>query len=170
MHNKPMPDLPHATIYTDGGCIGNPGPGGYGVVLQLSSKTQELSGGFSKTTNNRMELFAAIIGLEALTQPHQVTLFSDSKYLVDAVEKGWVYRWQANRWMRGRKQKTENTDLWKRLLLLLETHKVRFQWVKGHAGDPANERCDQLANNAAKQPGLPPDPGFTPQNSQPALF
>lgn len=170
MQNKTMPDLPHATIYTDGGCIGNPGPGGFGVVLQVNGKTKELSGGYARTTNNRMELLAAIIGLEALPQAHQVTLFSDSKYLVNAVEKGWVYRWQANRWMRGRKQKAENTDLWKRLLPLLDIHQVRFRWVKGHAGDPANERCDRLANTAAKKPGLPPDPGFKPPNSQPSLF
>jgi ribonuclease HI len=161
---------PPITIYTDGACIGNPGPGGYGVVLIEGSQRREFSGGFAHTTNSRMEIFAAIVGLEALMGPATVTLFSDSKYLVDAVSKGWVQRWHANRWKRNKSARAENIDLWKRLLPLLEKYRVTMLWVKGHAGDPANERCDQLANAAAARPNLPPDLGYHPLDRQKTLF
>lgn len=136
------------TIYTDGACSGNPGPGGYGVVLQHGSNTKELSGGSEATTNNRMEVMGVIVGLEALKEPCAVSLYSDSRYVVDAIEKGWVKRWQQNGWMRNKKEPALNIDLWQRLLPLLEVHKVSFFWVKGHAGHPQNERCDELARNA----------------------
>ena len=136
------------TIYTDGACSGNPGPGGYGVVMISGEHRKELSGSESQTTNNRMEIMGVIIGLEALKQPCEVELFSDSRYVVDAIEKGWVTRWQQNGWMRNKKEAALNVDLWERILPLLGTHNVKFNWVKGHAGHPENERCDQLAREA----------------------
>lgn len=147
-------------IYTDGSSLGNPGPGGYGAVLHYGSHTKELSGGFRCTTNNRMEVLAAIEALKSLTQPCHVTLHTDSQYLVNAVSKGWARRWQANAWMRNRKKRAINPDLWEQLLTLLETHQVEFVWVRGHAGNAGNERCDHLAKGAAEQPNLPPDPGY----------
>lgn len=152
--------LKPVVIYSDGACTGNPGPGGYGTVLLYGDRRQELSGGYRRTTNNRMEMMAAIAGLEALNQPCQVTLYSDSKYLVDAVTKGWAVRWQANGWMRNKKDKAVNPDLWQRLLELCQRHQVDFRWVKGHAGIPENERCDRLAVAAARQRQLPPDDGY----------
>jgi len=136
------------TIYTDGACSGNPGPGGYGAVLISGHHRKEISGGEAQTTNNRMEIMGVIIGLEALKQPSEVELFSDSRYVVDAIEKGWVTRWRQNGWMRNKKDAALNVDLWERLLPLLDTHSVKFNWVKGHAGHPENERCDQLAREA----------------------
>lgn len=132
-------------IFTDGACSGNPGPGGYGAILRYKEFEKELSGGEPETTNNRMELTAVIKGLEALKESCEVTLYSDSKYFVDAVEKGWVYKWQANGWMRNKKDKALNIDLWERILELFKIHKVKLIWVKGHSGHPENERCDRLA-------------------------
>jgi ribonuclease HI len=165
--------MKHVTLYTDGGCINNPGPGGYGVVLIYDSHRKELSGGFRKTTNNRMEIFAAIAGLEALKEPCHVTLFSDSQYLVHAIQKGWARKWRANGWRRSTKEKAINPDLWERLLKLCEIHDVQFQWVRGHAGHPENERCDQLAKGAAQGPDLAIDTGYTGsrlKDSDPSLF
>ena len=150
----------HIIIYTDGSSLGNPGPGGYGAVLRYNSHTKELSGGFRCTTNNRMEVLAAIEALEALIQPCSVTLHTDSQYLVNSVTKGWARRWQRNGWMRNKKEKAINPDLWERLLTLLKTHQVEFVWVRGHAGNAGNERCDHLAREAAERPDLPPDPGY----------
>ncbi len=135
-------------IYTDGACSGNPGKGGYGVVLLYGGARKELLGGFYETTNNRMEVLAVIKGLEALKEPCNVVLYSDSKYVVDAVEKGWAQKWKKNGWYRTKSEKASNIDLWERLLVLLEKHNVRFQWVKGHADNPENERCDALARQA----------------------
>jgi len=135
----------NVTIYTDGACSGNPGPGGYGVVLIFGEHRKEISGGEPQTTNNRMEIMGVIAGLEALTKPCNVDLYSDSRYVVDAIEKGWVKRWRENNWMRNKKDAALNVDLWERMLPLLEKHTVAFHWVKGHAGHPENERCDQLA-------------------------
>ena len=137
--------LTHVEIFTDGACSGNPGPGGYGVVLRAGDHTKELSGGESATTNNRMELTAAIVGLSALKRPCRVTLTSDSKYLIDSVTKGWVYNWKKNNWQRGKSGPALNVDLWEKLLALLDVHTVEWVWVKGHAGHPENERCDALA-------------------------
>ena len=136
------------TIYTDGACSGNPGPGGYGVVMLHGEHRKELSGGEAQTTNNRMEIMGVIIGLETLTRPCEVDLYSDSRYVVDAIDKGWVTRWQQNNWMRNKKDPALNVDLWERLLPLLSKHKVTFNWVKGHAGHIENERCDELARHA----------------------
>ena len=138
------------TIYTDGACIGNPGPGGYGAVLLHSGARRELSGGFRLTTNNRMEILAAIEGLAALKEACSVTLYSDSRYLVDAMEKGWAERWRANAWRRNKKERAVNPDLWQRLLDLAAKHDVAFKWVRGHAGNRENERADSLAFAAAK--------------------
>lgn len=148
------------TIYTDGAARGNPGPGGYGVVLKAKVNgkpyRKELSEGFLNTTNNRMELLAVIKGLEALKKAGTpVTIYSDSKYVVDAVEKGWIWNWQK----KGFKNKA-NVDLWRRFIPLFKTHKVKFQWVKGHAGIPENERCDELAVAAAESGNLKRDVGY----------
>jgi ribonuclease HI len=149
-------------IHTDGSCLGNPGPGGYGVVLDYSGRRKELSDGYALTTNNRMELLAAIVGLEALRRPCRVVLHSDSRYLVDAVQKGWAVRWKTNGWMRNKREAAVNPDLWQRLLDLCEKHSVEFRWVRGHAGDVENERCDRLARTAAASANLQPDPGYSP--------
>jgi ribonuclease HI len=141
--------MKNVMMYTDGGCINNPGPGGYGVVLVYDSHRKELSGGFQRTTNNRMEIFAAIAGLEALKEPCRVTLISDSQYLVFAIQKGWARKWKANGWMRNNKEKAINPDLWERLLSLCDIHAVQFEWIRGHAGHPENERCDELAKAAS---------------------
>ncbi len=150
----------HITVHTDGACTGNPGPGGYGAVLEYGDHRRELSGGYRRTTNNRMELIGPIKSLEALKESCRVTLYSDSRYVVDAVEKGWAKRWQANGWMRNKKEQAINPDLWAQLLALCEQHDVEFRWVRGHAGNPENERCDQLAVQAAHQNNLPIDDGY----------
>ena len=150
----------HIIVHTDGACTGNPGPGGYGAVLEYGSDRRELSGGYRRTTNNRMELMGPIKSLEALKESCRVTLYSDSRYVVDAVEKGWAKRWQANGWMRNKKEQAINPDLWAQLLALCEQHEVEFRWVRGHAGNPENERCDQLAVKAAQQSNLPIDKGY----------
>jgi len=144
-------------IFTDGACSGNPGPGGFGVILRFNGTEKELSGGFRNTTNNRMELMGAIAGLEALKEPCEVTLTTDSQYLVNAIEKGWARKWKANGWMRNRKEEALNSDLWERLLKVMENHRVRFQWIRGHAGHEENERCDRLAVKAASKGDLPED-------------
>ncbi len=148
------------TIYTDGACSGNPGPGGYGAILQHGKNRKELSAGFRKTTNNRMELLAVISGLETLKAPCKVTIFSDSRYIVDAVNKGWARRWRSNDWRRNKKEKAVNPDLWARLLDLLEVHDTEFRWVKGHAGNRGNERADALAVAAANAEDLAIDEGY----------
>lgn len=138
-------ELTHVDIYTDGACKGNPGPGGWGAVLVCQGHERELHGGEAQTTNNRMELTAAISALEALTRPCEVTLTSDSKYLIDGITKGWAVSWRARGWKKADKSPALNPDLWSKLLDLLEIHQVKFVWVKGHAGHPYNERCDQMA-------------------------
>ena len=138
-------------MYTDGACSGNPGPGGWGTILKSGGAVKELSGGAASTTNNRMELTAVIAGLEALKYPCRVTVTSDSKYVVDAIQKGWAEKWKAQGWMRNKKEKALNPDLWEKLLGLLAVHEVTFHWVKGHAGHPENERCDELAVLEAKK-------------------
>ena len=148
------------TIYTDGAAMGNPdGPGGYGTVLQYRDTKgnlheRELSAGYKKTTNNRMELMAAIVGLEALNRPCEVELYSDSKYLTDAFNKHWIDGWKKRGWVKSDKKPVKNIKLWQRLLKAMESHQVTFHWVKGHDGHPENERCDQLATTAADGSGL----------------
>jgi ribonuclease HI len=145
------------TIYSDGACSGNPGPGGYGTIIKYNGVEKELSGGFRNTTNNRMEIMGAIAGLEALKEPCNVTIITDSQYLVNAIEKGWAAKWKANGWMRNNKDKALNVDLWERMLILTQMHKVTFTWIKGHNGHPENERCDCLAVAAASRSDLPVD-------------
>ncbi len=152
--------MKHVTLYTDGGCINNPGPGGYGVVLIYDSHRKELSQGYRRTTNNRMEILAAIAGLEALKESCRVTLYSDSQYVVHAMQKGWALRWQANGWKRNAKEKAINPDLWERLLELCRVHEVKFEWVRGHAGHSENERCDELAKAAARGSELEIDEAY----------
>lgn len=152
-------------IYTDGSARGNPnGPGGYGTVLEYTDTKgtvhkREYAAGYKKTTNNRMELMAAIVGLEALIKPCEVELYSDSQYLVKAFNENWIVGWQKKNWMRSKNEPVKNTDLWKRLLKAMEPHQVRYIWVKGHAGHPGNERCDQLATAAADGDNLLTDSG-----------
>jgi ribonuclease HI len=153
-----MNQLKSVTIYTDGACLGNPGPGGYAAILIFGGRRKEIFGGFNNTTNNRMELMAAIKGLEALKEPCRVTLYSDSQYLVESMTQGWARRWQTNGWKRNKKEYALNVDLWKQLLKLCEQHEVEFKWTRGHVGTPENERCDYLANLVASQPNLPDDP------------
>lgn len=143
-------------IYTDGSSIGNPGPGGYGVVLKFNNFRKELSQGYKKTTNNRMELLAAIVALETLkTQEHEVIIYSDSKYVVDAIEKKWLEGWRKKDF-----KKVKNVDLWQRFYLLYKQYRPKLVWVKGHAGNVENERCDQLATQAAANPNLLIDHGY----------
>lgn len=155
-----MSESKKVIIYTDGACLGNPGPGGYGVVLLYGDHRREISGGFRLTTNNRMEIMAAIVGLGALKGPCSVTLYSDSQYLVDAMMKGWAARWRANGWRRNKRERAVNPDLWERLLDLSSRHRVEFVWVRGHSGNHENERCDRLSRQAAGLPGLPEDTGY----------
>jgi ribonuclease HI len=148
--------------YTDGACIGNPGPGGYGAILLYDGRRKELSGGYRLTTNNRMEILGAIVALEALKEPCFVTLHSDSEYLVNAMTKKWAKGWRAKGWKLSTGQPAANVDLWERLLALADRHDVDFRWVKGHAGDPENERADRLAMAAALNPTLGDDTGYQP--------
>ena len=157
---------PPIYLYTDGASSGNPGPGGYGVVLKCAGREMEMSGGFSLTTNNRMELLAVIKGLEAIRWSNaEVHVVSDSSYVVNAINKGWLENWQRKGFA-----KVKNPDLWLRLVPLLRKHRVVFHWIKGHAGHPENERCDTLAVTAgagavAAGQQLPPDTGYTPEES-----
>jgi len=132
-------------LYTDGACSGNPGPGGWGAILTYKGKELELSGYEAETTNNRMELTAVIEGLSALNEPCNITVYSDSKYVVDSVEKGWLDSWQRRGWKNSQKETPPNLDLWQRLIVLLDKHTVAFKWIRGHQGHPHNERCDKLA-------------------------
>ena len=144
-------------MYTDGGCSPNPGPGGYGIVLIYGEHRREFSGGYRRTTNNRMELLAAIRGLQTLKEPCHVALFSDSQYVVNGISKGWAQRWKSRGWLLSNKRPAENIDLWEQLLALCETHQVRFEWIRGHTGHPENECCDRLAGEARRQQDLPID-------------
>lgn len=142
--------MKHVEIFTDGACSGNPGPGGFGVILRFGTAEKELSGGEASTTNNRMELMAAITGLRALKEPCTVTLYSDSQYVVNGITKNWAKKWRANGWRRSNKEPALNPELWDELLNLCDRHQVTFQWVRGHNGHSENERCDRLAVAAAE--------------------
>ena len=137
--------MKHVDLFTDGACSGNPGPGGYGTILRYNGNEKEMSAGEESTTNNRMELTAVIVGLAALKETCDVTVYSDSKYVVDAIQKGWARSWKKNGWRKADKKPALNADLWDKLLTLLDIHEVRFVWLKGHDGHPENERCDRLA-------------------------
>ncbi len=150
-----MTDLPRVDLFTDGACRGNPGPGGWGLILRFDGREKELAGGEKDTTNNRMELTAVIRGLEALNKPCRLTVHTDSRYIVDAFEKGWLDNWITRGWRRaatkGQGKPVLNVDLWQRLLELIDKHQVQFEWVRGHAGHPENERADRLAVGAIPQ-------------------
>ncbi len=146
--------MKQVTLYADGACSGNPGPGGYGAILVCNGKRKELSAGYARTTNNRMELRAVIAGLEALKEPCAVEVVTDSQYVVNGITKGWARKWRRNGWMRNPKERALNPDLWGRLLDLCERHRVILTWIRGHAGHPQNERCDQLAVAARTGGGL----------------
>ncbi len=164
-HPDRQPEKNELIIYTDGGSINNPGPGGYGVVIVGQNSTKELHGGFRLTTNNRMELMACIVALrEIKTKDKKITLFSDSSYVVNGMTKGWAKNWRRNGWIKSDRKPAVNPDLWSELLDLAEGLDVRFNWVKGHAGNPLNERCDQLAVASARQADLPPDNGYKGEN------
>lgn len=152
--------MKHIEIYTDGACSGNPGPGGYGIVLKYGDKIKEISKGYKLTTNNRMEILAVIIGLECLKEKCNVQVYSDSKYVVDAINQGWAEKWKSNGWMRNKKEKAQNPDLWERLLNIIKEHEVTFNWVKGHAGHEYNEICDKLAVKACNSGILIEDEGY----------
>ena len=147
-------------IFTDGSSLTNPGPGGYGAVLLFPNRRKELSGGYCWTTNNRMELMACIMALKTLPGNEQVVLYCDSRYVVDGIAKGWAKRWKANGWMRDSSQPVENADLWAQLLEQLDLHEVDFHWLAGHSGHTENERCDQLAREAARGKYLQNDAGY----------
>lgn len=168
-----MAELREVIVHTDGACVGNPGPGGYAAVLTCGSSRREVVGGFRRTTNNRMELMAAVAALRALKRPCRVALYSDATYVVDGVNKGAMRRWRACGWRRNG-EAVPNFDLWRELSELCETHEVRFHWVRGHAGDAGNERCDALAEAAARGAGLEVDEGYEtraePADPQPSLF
>lgn len=155
-----MREPKHITVYTDGASLGNPGSGGYGVVIIHGNYRKELSCGYRRTTNNRMEIYGAIAGLEALKERCRITLYSDSEYLVKAMSEGWAQRWRENGWKRNKRDRALNPDLWKRLLDLCERHDVEFRWVPGHSGNVENERCDQLAMQAALGSELHADEGY----------
>lgn len=165
IHKKPKSTLTtledKIIIYTDGACTGNPGKGGYGAVIIDGDRRREISHGYQLTTNNRMEMMGAIAALESLPSNSQVKLHSDSKYIVDAIVKGWAKKWQANGWKRNSKEMAKNPDLWQELLDLCKIHDVEFVWVKAHAGIAENERCDRLAVAAAHQSNLQADEGYS---------
>ncbi len=156
--------MKNVDIYTDGACSGNPGAGGYGVVLLYKKNRKELSQGYKLTTNNRMEMLAVIKSLEALKEPCNVTLYSDSKYVIDAVTKGWVTKWKKNNWKRNKTDMASNVDLWISMLELLDKHNVNFIWVKGHADNVENERCDFLAREAITNGNLLEDENYSKEN------
>lgn len=147
-------------IHTDGACRGNPGPGGYGAVLVSGRHRLELAEGYLRTTNNRMELLAAIASFEKLTTPCRVTLWSDSRYLVDAMTKGWLRGWKARGWVTSKREPVKNAELWRRLESATRPHAVEWRWLRGHAGHPENERCDELAVAASRAPDRKVDEGF----------
>ncbi len=151
-------------IHTDGGCKGNPGPGGFGVILICGKHRKEISAGYRLTTNNRMELRAAIVALQSLSEPCHVVLHSDSKYLIDAISKKWIDGWQKRGWKKADKAPVKNQDLWRLLLAAIGSHQIEWRWVKGHAGHTENERCDELANIAVLGPHLLEDDGFLPES------
>lgn len=152
--------MKEVTVFTDGSCLGNPGRGGWGAILRCGGNEREISGGYAHTTNNRMEIMAAIAALELLNEVCTVTLYTDSQYLRHAVEKKWLAGWQKNGWKTAAKKPVKNRDLWERLQLQLTRHKVTLEWVRGHDGHTENERCDELARAQSSRRDLPDDTGY----------
>lgn len=154
--------MKHVQLFSDGSCLGNPGPGGWAAILRLVSSGQEreLYGGYSRTTNNRMEILSVLEGLRALSEPCLVDVYSDSQYVCNTVQKGWLSGWRKAGWIKSDKKPVKNRDLWEAMLPHLTRHQVSFHWLRGHAGHPENERCDALARTQAALPNLPADPGL----------
>lgn len=167
---KTLKDIPNIELYSDGGAEPNPGKGGFGVVLAYKGIKKEFFRGYRLTTNNRMELMGVIFGLEQLKTKCSVQVYTDSRYVVDGIEKGWAEGWKKNGWNRRKNRKAVNSDLWERLLSLLSVHDVKFHWVKGHAGHPENERCDYLANLGINSNELFDDDGYIPDIEKPTDF
>jgi ribonuclease HI len=163
-------NLPRVVIYTDGACTGNPGPGGYGVILKSGQNRKEISSGYRLTTNNRMELMAVIAGLAAVKKRCQIILYTDSQYIADSINQRWVYQWKEKGWRRGKREKAQNVDLWEKILQLLDEHQVEIKWVKGHVGDPENERADFLAVQASRGPHLLSDEYYEKLSAQNLTF
>lgn len=160
--------LKKVTIYTDGSCLGNPGPGGWAAILRLDGTDifKEISGGAALTTNNRMEITGVLEGLNALKETCQVVVHTDSRYVADAIGKGWIWGWQKKYWQTAAKKAVKNVDLWKKLLPLLNKHDVQFEWLRGHVGNADNERCDVLARQQASRDDLQPDMGYLQSDNQ----
>lgn len=154
--------MKHVHLFSDGSCLGNPGPGGWAAILRLvtSGQERELSGGFARTTNNRMEILSVLEGLKALKEPCLVEVYSDSQYVCNAIRKGWLSSWRKSNWIKSDKKPVKNRDLWEALVPQLVRHQVTFHWLRGHAGHPENERCDALARAEAGRPGQPVDTGM----------
>lgn len=154
--------MKNVIIHTDGSCLGNPGPGGWAAVLCLANTEhrREMCGGFRRTTNNRMEITAVIEALSALKEQCVVEIFTDSQYVSNAITKGWLYNWKRKNWQKKPGQDIPNADLWKRLYALIQAHEINFNWLRGHDGNPENERCDELAREFAARDNLPPDTGY----------
>ncbi|MDE5832207.1 MAG: ribonuclease HI [Desulfovibrio sp.] len=163
--------MKHVSIYTDGSCLGNPGPGGWAAILVLTGTEhrKEIGGGFRKTTNNRMEILGAVKGLEALKETCEVDVYTDSRYLRDAIEEGWLATWRDRGWRKADKKPLPNVDLWKRLIVLLTRHETTFHWVRGHNGHPENERCDAIAREWAARPDLDADDGYEKRGDETLL-
>ena len=159
---RPGTDL---EIWTDGACIANPGPGGYGIVFEYQGQKREKAGGFRMTTNNRMEIMGALVALETLSEKCKATIYTDSQYLVNSITKGWAKRWESKGWKKKGNKKVPNADLWERMLQLCAQHRVEFRWIKGHNSNVENERCDQLAESAARKSNLPVDSGYEVDDS-----
>jgi ribonuclease HI len=157
-----MPNSKTVHIYTDGSCLGNPGPGGYGIVMEYGSHHKEMSQGYQLTTNNRMEMLATIVALKALKRSCEIVLSTDSQYVKQGIEQ-WMTKWRKNGWKTAAKKPVKNQDLWVQLDEQVRNHKIKWQWVKGHSGHPQNERCDELARDAASREPLLEDTGFTPE-------
>jgi ribonuclease HI len=165
-----IPRTDQVKIYTDGGARKNPGPGGYAAVLLFDDQRVELSGGYHRTTNNRMEMLACIKGLMYFKIPRVVNLYSDSRYVVNGMNKKWALRWRRNHWMRNKDEPAENADLWAKLLELADFHQVTFQWIRGHAGHPENERCDTLVGEAMNRDDLPEDRNFLDEKTREPVY
>lgn len=162
---KKEEDIPKVELYSDGAAEPNPGKGGYGIILKYKGYKKEFYQGFEFTTNNRMELMGIIVGLEKLKKFSEISIYTDSKYVVDSIEKGWAKKWKENNWLQEKQKEAKNSDLWEKLLHLLSKHKTRFNWIKGHNGHVENERCDQLATFGMSQEILMPDYGYIETSS-----
>ncbi len=158
-----MTNIKKINLYSDGSCLGNPGRGGYGIILEYNGKSKEMNQGYTLTTNNRMEILGVIVGLQALKEKCHVEIYTDSQYVINAIKKAWLANWQKNGWKTANKKDVKNKDLWEILYKELQKHSINFNWIKGHSGHPMNERCDALAKEAAEKKDLLEDKGYIPE-------